>query len=91
MIFTETKLKGAFVIELERREDERGFFARTFCRQEFRERGLEFVIAQAGVASGPIDNGSMRRRFGRCYGCAASNAAAPSRLAEAFFVRKILA
>ena len=51
MIFTETKLKGAFVIDLERREDDRGFFARTFCRQEFRERGLEFVIAQASIAS----------------------------------------
>ena len=35
MIFTETKLKGAFVIELERREDERGFFARSFCQHEF--------------------------------------------------------
>ena len=35
MIFTETKLKGAFVIELERRDDERGFFARSFCRREF--------------------------------------------------------
>ena len=51
MIFTETKLKGAFVIDLERREDDRGFFARTFCRQEFRERGLNSVIAQASIAS----------------------------------------
>jgi len=51
VIFTETKLKGAFVIELERRVDERGFFARTFCRQEFQERGLELVIAQASMAS----------------------------------------
>jgi dTDP-4-dehydrorhamnose 3,5-epimerase len=51
VIFTETRLKGAFVIDLERREDDRGFFARTFCRQEFRERGLECVIAQASIAS----------------------------------------
>lgn len=53
MIFTETKLKGAFVIDLERRTDERGFFARVFCQREFQERGLKPVIAQASVASNP--------------------------------------
>jgi len=51
LIFTETRLKGAFVIDLERRQDERGFFARTFCQQEFRERGLDLVITQASIAS----------------------------------------
>jgi dTDP-4-dehydrorhamnose 3,5-epimerase len=51
MIFTETKLKGAFILELERRTDERGFFARAFCQNEFRERGLKAVIAQANIAS----------------------------------------
>lgn len=50
MIFTETKLAGAFVIDLERREDNRGFFARTFCQHEFEEHGLNPVIAQANVA-----------------------------------------
>ena len=35
MIFTETKLKGAYQIDLELREDDRGFFARSFCQQEF--------------------------------------------------------
>lgn len=50
MIFLETKLKGAFVIELERREDSRGFFARAFCQHEFAEHGLKPVIAQANVA-----------------------------------------
>ena len=50
MIFTETKLAGAFVIDLERREDDRGFFARTFCQHEFEEHGLKPVIAQANVA-----------------------------------------
>jgi dTDP-4-dehydrorhamnose 3,5-epimerase len=50
VIFTETKLAGAFVIELERREDDRGFFARTFCQHEFAEHGLEPVIAQANLA-----------------------------------------
>jgi dTDP-4-dehydrorhamnose 3,5-epimerase len=50
MIFTETKLKGAFVIDLDRKTDERGFFARAFCQKEFRDHGLTPVIAQANVA-----------------------------------------
>jgi dTDP-4-dehydrorhamnose 3,5-epimerase len=50
VIFTETKLKGAFIIDLERREDERGFFVRTFCQRGFEERGLKSVIAQASIA-----------------------------------------
>ena len=51
MIFTETKLKGAFIIDLDRKMDERGFFARAFCQNEFRDHGLKPVIAQANVAS----------------------------------------
>ena len=51
MIFTETKLKDAFIIELERREDERGFFARSFCQREFEEHGMKPVIAQSGIAT----------------------------------------
>jgi dTDP-4-dehydrorhamnose 3,5-epimerase len=50
MIFTETRLKGAFMVDLERREDTRGFFARTFCQHEFAEHGLKPVIAQANTA-----------------------------------------
>lgn len=50
MIFTETKLKGAFVIDIERREDPRGFFARVFCQHEFEAHGLKPVIAQANIA-----------------------------------------
>jgi dTDP-4-dehydrorhamnose 3,5-epimerase len=50
VIFTETKLKGAFTIDLERREDSRGFFARAFCQHEFEAHGLKPVIAQANVA-----------------------------------------
>jgi dTDP-4-dehydrorhamnose 3,5-epimerase len=50
VIFTETKLAGAYVIDLERREDNRGFFARAFCQNEFAEHGLNPVIAQANVA-----------------------------------------
>ena len=50
MIFTETRLRGAFIIDLERREDARGYFARAFCQKEFAEHGLKPVIAQANVA-----------------------------------------
>ena len=50
MIFTETKLRGAYVIDLERRVDERGFFARAFCQKEFEAHGLKPVIAQANLA-----------------------------------------
>jgi dTDP-4-dehydrorhamnose 3,5-epimerase len=53
VIFTETRLKGAFIIDLERRSDERGFFARAFCQEEFRQFGLKPVIAQASIASNP--------------------------------------
>jgi dTDP-4-dehydrorhamnose 3,5-epimerase len=51
MIFTETRLKGAYIIDLERREDDRGFFARAFCQREFEERGLKPNIVQASIAS----------------------------------------
>jgi dTDP-4-dehydrorhamnose 3,5-epimerase len=50
MLFEETKLAGAFIIDIERREDERGFFARVFCQREMAEHGLKPVIAQANVA-----------------------------------------
>jgi len=50
MIFAETTLAGAFVIELEPHGDERGFFARAFCRREFAEHGLNPEIVQANVA-----------------------------------------
>ena len=45
MIFSETALKGAFVIDLERRQDARGFFARAFCQNEFKAHGLKPVVA----------------------------------------------
>jgi len=50
MIFAETALRGAFILDLERREDDRGFFARAFCQREFAEHGLKPVIAQANIA-----------------------------------------
>lgn len=50
MIFTETKLTGAYIIDLDRKDDDRGFFARAFCQKEFEARGLKPIIAQANVA-----------------------------------------
>lgn len=50
MIFTETRLRGAFLVDLQRHEDSRGFFARAFCQREFEQHGLKPVIAQANVA-----------------------------------------
>ena len=50
MIFTETELGGAFIVDVERKEDNRGFFARAFCQNEFAEHGLKPVIAQANIA-----------------------------------------
>ena len=50
MIFTETKLAGAFIIDIERREDPRGFFARTYCEQEFESKGLLKMGTQCNLA-----------------------------------------
>lgn len=46
MKFIETKLQGAYVIELEQRGDARGFFARAFCSKEFQEMGLSHQFVQ---------------------------------------------
>lgn len=50
MVFTETKLKGAFIVDLEPRGDDRGFFARAFCQREFEAQGLKPLIAQANIS-----------------------------------------
>ena len=50
MIFKETKIPGVFVIEVERREDERGFFARQWCADEFTRVGLDPRVAQINTA-----------------------------------------
>jgi dTDP-4-dehydrorhamnose 3,5-epimerase len=50
MIFRETELKGAYVIEPELLTDERGFFARTFCAKEFAKRGLAAGMAQCSTS-----------------------------------------
>lgn len=50
MLFQETALSGAFAIELERRLDDRGFFARTFCEREFAEHGLPVRFPQCNLS-----------------------------------------
>ena len=50
MNFRELTLKGAYLIEPEKREDERGFFARVFCREEFQKRGLKTDLIQRNVS-----------------------------------------
>jgi dTDP-4-dehydrorhamnose 3,5-epimerase len=50
MIFIETRLKDAYIIELERLEDERGFFARSWCQSEFEEHGLNPHLVQCNIS-----------------------------------------
>jgi len=50
MIFSETELAGAYIIQLEKREDERGFFARAWCQNEFGGRGLVTHFVQGNVS-----------------------------------------
>jgi dTDP-4-dehydrorhamnose 3,5-epimerase len=50
MIFTETSLKGAYIIDIEIREDDRGFFARSWCQHEFEEHGLTPRLAQCNIS-----------------------------------------
>jgi dTDP-4-dehydrorhamnose 3,5-epimerase len=50
MKFHETELKGAFIIEPEKREDERGFFARSWCQREFEQHGLVPTVVQANIS-----------------------------------------
>lgn len=50
MIFRETELRGAFVVDLEKRVDERGYFARSWCREEFDRHGLITDFVQHSVS-----------------------------------------
>ena len=50
MLFLETRLKDVFIIEPERKEDERGFFARVFCVEEFGAHGLETNLVQCSIS-----------------------------------------
>jgi dTDP-4-dehydrorhamnose 3,5-epimerase len=59
MRFTPTRLEEAYVVELDPRVDDRGFFARTFCRREFEEQGLDPIVAQSNLAFSPA-RGTLR-------------------------------
>jgi dTDP-4-dehydrorhamnose 3,5-epimerase len=59
MIFTESTLAGAYVIELARAEDERGFFARTYSAEEFAARGLPAEMPECSVSFNSL-NGTLR-------------------------------
>ena len=50
MRFIETPLKGAYVLEIEERKDDRGAFARTFCQKEFADHGLKPTVAQCNLS-----------------------------------------
>jgi dTDP-4-dehydrorhamnose 3,5-epimerase len=50
MIFTSTMIRGACIVDIDRRQDQRGFFARTFCAQEFAAHGLKPSMAQCNVS-----------------------------------------
>ena len=50
MIFTETALPGAMMIDIEARRDDRGFFARTFCAAEFQKMGLKHAMVQSNLS-----------------------------------------
>lgn len=50
MNFIETSLKGAYIIEPDLLEDERGFFARTFCQKEFEAHGLNPKMVQCSIS-----------------------------------------
>ena len=59
MLFTETELLGAFIVDLQPHTDDRGFFAREFCQHEFEAHGLEPVVAQANLGFN-IKAGTLR-------------------------------
>lgn len=50
MIFLPTPLAGGYVVELDRRNDDRGYFARTWCKREFEQMGLDTSLVQCSVS-----------------------------------------
>jgi len=50
LIFTETDLQGAWIIDIEPHRDERGYFARVWCAREFEEQGLKTDLVQCNIA-----------------------------------------
>ena len=50
MIFTKTNIEGVAIVDLVVKRDDRGFFARSFCREEFIENGLEPMVEQCNLS-----------------------------------------
>ena len=69
MVFWETKLPGAFVIELQKHEDERGFFARAWCQKEFEARGLNPRTVQCNISFNKL-KGTLRGMHYQIVPCA---------------------
>jgi dTDP-4-dehydrorhamnose 3,5-epimerase len=65
MIFRDLRLSGAYLIEIERQVDDRGFFARTWCKREFSELNLETDYVQASVSSNTF-RGTLRGLHFQC-------------------------
>jgi dTDP-4-dehydrorhamnose 3,5-epimerase len=59
MFFSQTRIQGAFIVQIDPRADERGFFARGFCRKEFEAHGLKADIAQANIGMNRL-RGTLR-------------------------------
>ena len=59
MVFTETGLSAALVVDVERHDDERGFFARSWCQREFEARGLTSRLAQCSISRNHL-KGTLR-------------------------------
>ena len=59
MIFKETKLHGAFIIEIQKLTDDRGFFGRTWCKKEFDAHGLNSDVVQANASYNKV-KGTLR-------------------------------
>ncbi len=59
MILTETSIAGAFLLDVERHEDERGFFARTYCQDELRAHGLACDVVQCSISFNHV-RGTLR-------------------------------
>jgi dTDP-4-dehydrorhamnose 3,5-epimerase len=53
MIFTPTRLQDAYLIDVERHADDRGFLARTFCEREFADHGLPMRVVQSSTIHSP--------------------------------------
>jgi dTDP-4-dehydrorhamnose 3,5-epimerase len=59
MIFNKTRLEGAYIVEMEKHEDERGFFSRSWCKNEFEDHGLNSRLVQANIGFS-LKRGTLR-------------------------------